>query len=558
MSKLNFKKELKRARKEIEDTEITYLKFTDYEKLYKDSRDNDYGFVIDETINYQDYFDKKNIEDFKEISYVNSIFSYKYGIDIHDEERVIDLMYSCDCGQVTGPDNLDLICPNCHSAVKRMKPKRIGWFTLNKPFKIINPFILFIMTKYLSPIPRKDTTKKKKKKRKKVPTLSDVEVINLDEVKDSIMDDENNDDTPDIETPEEEKERKTRSTKSIDNYYSILEAISNGKIGYRWYDLIMDKEKLDNLFLEFMPSVYELFKSQEDKWYTSKIIVISKNFRNLNLKKVEVMNMNAISLHNKLNIHYMAISSCVNALNNFQPYLHPKSWMNDKVKILHETVAQIGQKIFGDVGGRGKYGYIRSDVYGKKYSFSGRLVIETVIDENITCPESCQISIDFFRVTFANDILKIGRKLKLSPKKIHDLLDIDYTITDEDKKLIREKIFPMVEYPIVYINREPDIYVTSILALKIHSLVDDMILRIPTLILSAMNADFDGDILLNIIWQEPSERKRILETLGIRRSIIDTFNVSYNDAIGPCNNAAVLWYLGMSEDAKITKKGEKK
>lgn len=123
MSKLNFKKELKRARKEIEDTEITYLKFTDYEKLYKDSRDNDYGFVIDETINYQDYFDKKNIEDFKEISYVNSIFSYKYGIDIHDEERVIDLMYSCDCGQVTGPDNLDLICPNCHSAVKRMKPK---------------------------------------------------------------------------------------------------------------------------------------------------------------------------------------------------------------------------------------------------------------------------------------------------------------------------------------------------------------------------------------------------------------------------------------------------
>jgi hypothetical protein len=79
----------------------------------------------------------------------------------------------------------------------------------------------------------------------------------------------------------------------------------------------------------------------------------------------------------------------------------------------------------------------------------------------------------------------------MHPSKIRDLVNIDYTLSEIDKDIIRNDIFPRVVNPVIYTNREPDIYVTSILALRVHSLIDEMVLRIPFFVLPLICGDYD-------------------------------------------------------------------
>jgi len=62
-----------------------------------------------------------------------------------------------------------------------------------------------------------------------------------------------------------------------------------------------------------------------------------------------------------------------------------------------------------------------------------------------------------------------------------------------------------------------------------------------------------GDVLSNKAWETGPERDRIEKTLGIKRAIIDTFDIRYNDAFGPNNNTAVLLYKGFNEPIKLKK-----
>lgn len=64
---------------------------------------------------------------------------------------------------------------------------------------------------------------------------------------------------------------------------------------------------------------------------------------------------------------------------------------------------------------------------------------------------------------------------------------------------------------------------------------------------------YDGDVLSNKAWETGPERDRIEKTLGIKRAIIDTFDIKYNDAFGPSNNTAVLLYKGFDKPIKLKK-----
>ena len=92
-------------------------------------------------------------------------------------------------------------------------------------------------------------------------------------------------------------------------------------------------------------------------------------------------------------------------------------------------------------------------------------------------------------------------------------------------------------------------YKTIILGMKVHSLIDEMVMRIPFFVLPAIAGDFDGDVLAVIAWEKPSERLRIFEALGPQVSVIDTKTIKYNSDIGPNNNTAVLLYKGFSCDS---------
>ena len=50
----------------------------------------------------------------------------------------------------------------------------------------------------------------------------------------------------------------------------------------------------------------------------------------------------------------------------------------------------------------------------------------------------------------------------------------------------------------------------------------------------------------------PEKRRRIYESLGIKKSLIDTVKIKYNDgAASPNNNAGIVMWKGFRYDAEI-------
>ena len=567
--KIDLNEELDFLKKNHYDSEITRIAFEDYEKSYQKSINDGTGFVIDENINYEYFFKKTKKEEIKEMIFLNSVYSYKYGISVHDEERVVDQMYSCNCGQMTGVENLDYICPNCHTTVERMEPKKVGWLIL-KDFKILHPFLLYILSQDLSPIDKKIKRRKKDDKTslkdkdltsnleqdtEEEEVVSTEEPITEDEDNQIFSDDEEEEEeeqpTKEEEPPKEEKKGRKKAKEKTNGKYTLLEALNERKLEYSWSDILDSNGDKFELFVnKYLRTKKDLIMMYRDLWYQEKIVVISKNYRPISIDEVEVVGVSHIDNH-LLNTLYTNISGCVRDLND-HPYENPKSWIEDQLKSLCGYVAAIGNIIFSEIGNT-KKSHIRAEIYGKKYTFSARLVLESIVDPNIHEIDICQIPVDYFRATFVEDIIKIGKEMKIPPVRLRNLMDVDYPITEEDRNLLKYEIFPRVKNPVVYTNREPDIYIPSITSLRVHSLIDDMVLRIPFFILPAINGDFDGDVLSVITWSTAEMRKRIFETLGIKKSIIDTFDVAYNESIGPNNNTAVLLYKGFNKPIKITK-----
>lgn len=60
-----------------------------------------------------------------------------------------------------------------------------------------------------------------------------------------------------------------------------------------------------------------------------------------------------------------------------------------------------------------------------------------------------------------------------------------------------------------------------------------------------------GDALFVINYGEPWKRRRIYETLGIKKSLIDTVNIKFSGRAAPNNNAGIIMWKGFRYDAEI-------
>lgn len=487
---VNLEKELVEIQKQVREKKITTVSFEDYEKSYKKSMEDGTGFIIDDSIDYSSYIESKDLKKIREVVFENSIFSYKYGISLEDEERVVDSLYQCNCGATKGIENIDIICPKCNTEVQRLDPKRIGWLIL-KNYKVIHPFILYMLSVEKSPIKAEKRVPKKKaeglsdKQLKKEEKPDEEKEEEFDPLEEEKVEEEKIEEEP--QTPKRKRAKKEEKESSKRKNLTLLEALNKNKLDYSWKELLDESgEYLEAFIIKYMKNRKELLLKYRSLWYTNKILVISKNYRYINMQEIEVTGSNEVGMH-PLNLYYMNISALVGNLNN-KPLENSKSWADDQMLHLCKELAKVGKSIFDDIGSS-KKSHIRGEVYGKKYTFSGRLVVEPIIDKSINRIDVCQIPIEYFRSTFVQDIISIGKKLKIPIKRLHNLVDIDYQINEEDKRLLKEEIFPLVKYPVVYTNREPDIYVSSILAFEVHSLIDEMVLRVPTMVLPAMAAD---------------------------------------------------------------------
>lgn len=547
----DIKRDLNKLKEDQRQKKITVLEWVDYEKLFQESINNETGFLIDDKIDYYSYFDRKDKEGVLELTYLNSIFSYKWGITDYDSVKVLDLLYSCNCGTLRGVDKLGETCFNCGTKVERIKEKEHGWFVLDF-HKIIHPFILYMLKEENSKIERK-VRKSNKKKAQEENENEEVEVTEEDEERAVLGLSEEEE-----KKIEEKPKKKRRGRKKIKNddlpsgskkCYSLMEALDLDKLDIKWKDILFEEDsKLEQFVLEnFSKEKADLIMKYKDIWYTSKIKVIPRKYRYIKLDEVEVIGTNTIEKH-PMNTSYMNISQSVRALN--EPYNRPSVEIEDHLKFISHEIANICYLIFYDIG-HDKYKYIRGEMYGRKFTNSARLVIEAITSDEYDDIDVCELPVEVFRNIYPSEIYKAGTKLKIPPAKLKDLTSEGYTTTEEDIDLLINDIFPLCEELVAYVNREPDIYVTSMYGLKVKKLTRDMALRIPIFILPSMVADFDGDVLSVIAWETPQERKRIYETLGVKKSCIDTFKVCCDKSIGPNNNLQIILYKGFSKPIEL-------
>ena len=109
-----------------------------------------------------------------------------------------------------------------------------------------------------------------------------------------------------------------------------------------------------------------------------------------------------------------------------------------KLKTIMKTQAVILESIWSEIAAN-KRSLWRAEVYGRRFPNSARLIIEPIIDENIHSIDGVQIPLDIFRVIFPHDIKKILKKKKVHPNKIHNYLDPDYVLTEEERDVIRNR-----------------------------------------------------------------------------------------------------------------------
>lgn len=492
---------------EVDDSVVT-LRYMDLEKEFDESV-NKYktGFIIDDSINYFEevYFSDNPAEGLKRLQKKDSIYSYQYGIGLNDDESIIPKMYSCTCGRTYGMDNIGLECPYCGEIVERTKNKRLGWFKLQYE-KVPHPMLSFLLVK-------EKTTKTNKaddgKVRKGEPTL-----------------------------------------------YNLL---SRGELDYTWEDILYQERdgkysgKLFEFAKKYLSKYKDLFTLYDDAkyWFTSAIPVISKNFRFAISKESNFEDIHDIDQH-KINQEYIEISYSVHNLNEDNDFL--SSITSKKINTIKEIIKAQANivRIVQDEFLAGKKAVIQ-DTYSKRSPLSGMLIMLPVNDERHYGIDKCLLSIDFFRSVFEKEVSEVCKTLNIDPKKIKNLIDVDYTLSEEDNRFIKEEVFPRIPHKYLYTNREPSIYPTSALVLEIANLIDALSVKVPQFILPAIAGDFDGDKSSLMTFASAETRLAMYKALGPKRRIINTRLIKWNNKFGPNNNASIQLYLGYSKEGTLKK-----
>ena len=227
---------------------------------------------------------------------------------------------------------------------------------------------------------------------------------------------------------------------------------------FSWSDIFFNKEKLKEFIIKNMSKgERELLLMYEDRWYTNVYPVISKNYRPMPVTNIlGVPNI----LSKDINIEYQVISLAIKDINETSDMIEDQ--LINKLIDITETMGRIVGLLYTELGD-GKTSAWRSEVIAPRVDNSGRLVIESISDPTIDRIDVVQLPLDFFRVVFSSDVTKIAKQvLRLPVNQIDNITDMNYKLTQEERRIIREEIFPRVEAPYVYISREPCIYMNSV------------------------------------------------------------------------------------------------
>lgn len=373
-----------------------------------------------------------------------------------NSSKFMDVEYRCDCGAFTGQDIIGRVCPRCNSEItlRSLNFKYTGWVDI-KPHKVISPIYYSMLKRVMTP-----------------------NMVNyvLGNYKSDQSVPYNENDTNFLEN---KKNRKTGRVAAND-IAAIRKKVPKSKYIYEG----LGHDVFYNRFEEVVTACaktqdeLQILLDEKDAVFTSKIPIYSTAFRPVSktsetmfYPKINKWFSQIVAIQCKLKDMTLPIET-IQALNFIQNY-----WIDATEWLITNEVSK-------------KDGFVRSEIVGGTFQFSGRAVITLDISLNadeVDLPLPMCIVAFQYKITH---ILAVRYNFTLEQAYLYVK---DYKIHPEVINILQE-ILDETQW--IMILREPTNNLGSIEIAKIRRYkVNDDTISLPPEPLPGFNADFDGDQL---------------------------------------------------------------
>ena len=372
--------------------------------------------------------------------------------------KFMDCEYRCDCGAFIGQDILGQKCPRCHSEITlhSLNFEYTGWIDI-APHRVITPIYYNILKRAIGIAPLKFI-------------LGDYKADH------AVKYNEN-----DTSFEENQKSKKSGMIAANDIRH-IIKKIPKTKHHYQGIGHDVFYERFDEILDAFTSKTNEedirLLKNEKNAVFTSKIPVYSTAFRPVS-KTAETM------FYPKINKWFSMIASIQCKLEDMILPIEMLSALNTIQNCWNDAVDHL---IKNDISK--KSGFIRSEIVGGTFCFSGRSVV--TFDSSLKADE-VDIPLAMFVKAYE---YKIAHRLAVRYGKTleQSYLQVKRYQNDPDVMAIVDEL--LAEEPWLFILREPTINYASIACMRVRRYKkNDYTISLPPEPLGGFNADFDGDAL---------------------------------------------------------------
>lgn len=373
-----------------------------------------------------------------------------------NSSKFMDVEYRCDCGAFIGQDIIGRTCPRCNTeiALRSLNFNYTGWVDI-APHKVITPSYHPML--------------------KRVMTPNMLKYVLGDYKSDGTVQYNEND----TDFVENRKNRKTGRVAQNDIAY-IKKKVPKSKYIYEG----LGHDAFYNRFEEVLTACgkqseeMKILLREKDAVFTSKIPIYSTAFRPVSrtsetmfYPKINKSLSQIVSIQCKLKDMVLPIET-IQALNFIQNY-----WLEAVDHLIKNEVSK-------------KEGFVRSEIVGGTFSFSGRGVITLDISLNI---DEVDLPLPMLMIAFQYKIAHIlSVRYNFTLEQAY-LYSRDYKIHPEVVDILQEILD---EEQWIMILREPTNNFASIEVCKVRRFKrNDDTISLPPEPLPGFNADFDGDQL---------------------------------------------------------------
>lgn len=374
-----------------------------------------------------------------------------------DSSKFTDCEYRCDCGAFIGQDLIGQICPRCKSeiALHSLNFQYTGWIDLHD-HKVITP-VYYIMLKRV------------------IGTNMLRYILGDFKSKRDIKYNENDKGEP------EEKKQKRAGRVSQDDIRYIEKKIPKTKLMYREIGHDGFYQRFEEILTACAPKNNEevqiLLKNKEAV-FTSKIPLYSTAFR-------PVSKTSETKFYPKINKWFAQMVSVACRMENMVLDMERMQALNYIQKCWLDAVEHIIKNEMSK-----KEGFVRSEIVGGAFAFSGRAVITLDISLNvdeIDLPYSMVLTAYQYRLTYM-----LATRYNMTLEQAYLFIN-----TYEQNEIIIQLLNEIIDEGqwVMYL-REPTNNLASIVLAKIRRYkIGDDTMSVPLEVLPGLNADFDGDQL---------------------------------------------------------------